>query len=65
MNKQTGKQNKVSGGEHHVGFAKLLSGGGAKKNYDGISMSGGKKAAEGGKLESRWQGTTKGKTTHK
>lgn len=65
MKDPIGKQGKIKSDEYHPGFQKLVDGGGSKSKYDGDrNMSSGTRAAHDGKLESKWQGSVKGKTKH-
>ncbi len=60
-----GIQKKIKSNEYHPGFQKIIDGGGAKSKYQGErNMSSGTRKATEGKLESKWQGVVKGKTTH-
>lgn len=60
-----GKQKRIKSDQYHEGFEKLLDKGGAKSKYEGDrNMRSGTHPAREGKLESKWQGTVKGKTTH-
>ena len=60
-----GKQSKIKDGQYHVGWQKLLDGGGAKSSYGHTkSTESGTRKAVGGVVESKWQGTVKGKTVH-
>lgn len=60
-----GKQKRIASSDYRENFQKCLDNGGAKKSYDGISYPKATHAAREGRLESRWQGTVKGGTTHK
>jgi hypothetical protein len=59
-----GTQKKIKSDSYRYAFQKKVDGGGSCKD-GGFNKSSGTRSSEGGKLESRWQGTTKGKTTHK
>lgn len=65
MGDPIGPQPKIASDQYHVGWQKLLDGGGAKSRYEGQrNMESATRKSSGGKLESEWQGKTKGKTTH-
>lgn len=49
---------------YHVGFQKLLDGGGASKDYEGIDFPKGTRAADTPRFDDKWQGKVKGKTKH-
>lgn len=60
-----GRQKKIKSDSYRETKEKLINGGGAKSKYVGErNMSSGTHRASEGKLESKWQGTVKGKTTH-
>lgn len=59
-----GPQKKINSDSYHVGFEKLLSGGGQKSNY-GFDVKGGKtRQIEQGEDYKQDQGKVKGKTKH-
>ena len=65
MSDPIGVQKKIKSNEYHVGWEKLLDGGGAKKSYGGgFNKKSGTWKNPGGKLESEWQGKVKGGTKH-
>lgn len=62
-----GKQKKIASSDYHVGFQKMLDGGGAKEKYDGQrNMKSGTRKGDTPKFAGygEFQGTTKGATTH-
>lgn len=60
-----GRQKKIASSEYRQGFQKLVSGGGAKKNYDGISFPKSTRAADSlSPTNAKMQGKVSGKHTH-
>lgn len=64
MKDPIGPQPKIKSDEYHQSSQKLIDGGGAKKDYDGISYGRSTRAADSPSTEDKWQGKVKGRTKH-
>ena len=59
-----GVQKKMSGNSHKVSLDKLISGGGSKNNYDGISYPKNTRSTSNYDRGNDFQGKVRGKTKH-